>query len=151
MITARCLALSLLLPVMACATEGDDGPGPTPGACTDASSLCVTVKVPDTYAGTPKKIIVGLFESLPPLGPPTGVAAIVDNPPIGAGMPYDLEAHDVMPPGDWFVYIVLYDVAGGNFQPVADIDYVVESPDKLTIGDDPLNMPAMDLALFTGP
>ena len=129
-----------------CASDGDDAPIGD-GACTEPGSLCATLRVPADYTATPVKIIVGLYESLPPLGPPNGVAAVIEMPTISPTQPYALEARDVMPAGDWYLYIALYNQGGGQFQPVPGIDYVVQTSDKVPVGGGALNMPEMTFAV----
>ena len=147
--TLALVALGFATSLTAACTDDPGGSTGTDGPCAAKASLCVTLSVPDDYAKTPVKVIVGLFEHLPPEGPPNGIAAIVENPVIGPGAPLALQASNVMPAGDWFVYAVLYDEGGGKYQPVADVDYVVESTEPFHIGERAVNMPAMALSLFT--
>ena len=146
---AVALSLSLFGAAACTADSGGDDDALTTGPCTDAASICTKLHVPDDYAGTPTKVIVGLYDALPPAGPPNGIAAVIENPTIGVGMTMDIEATDVMPAGDWFLYVVLYDEGGGEYQPVANVDYVVQTEGKVHVGDEPLNMPDMTVSLYT--
>ncbi len=152
MISIRLLVVIVLAACVGC-TDADTGTGPEPrpGDCTDPASICVTLHLPADYVGTPKKIIAGLYERLPPPGPPIGVAAIVEQPPITPGTPYTLHAADVMPAGEYYVYVVLYDVAGGNFQPVPNVDYIAETGGARTVGGAAVNLDDLTFALYRGP
>lgn len=141
------MALGLGLALAACGggddVMGGDGDGDATDRCTSTASLCVDLFVPEDYAGTPRQIIAGFFESLPPQGPPLVVAALVEDPVIGVDASFELTATDLTDPGDYFLYIVLYNEGGGEFVPEAGIDYTVETSSKLRFGEDAVNMPDM--------
>jgi len=135
------------MPLGGCGSDGGDDQ-PADGPCTANKSMCMTLHVPDDYAATPVKIIAGFYDSLPPSGPPAGVAKIVDNPAIAAGMPFEFEADEMMTSGDYFVYVVLYNEGGGNFVPVSGVDYVVQSASKVHVGGGPVNLGDMTVSLY---
>lgn len=125
------------------ATMADSG---TPLRCTAANSLCADLSVPDDFAQTPSKIIVGLYESLPPQGPPLGILAIIeDGIELGAGMPHELTLDDVDQSGNYFVYVALYNEGGGTFQPVPGVDYIGTTASKVSFKGDALNLGAIEL------
>lgn len=110
------------LAVAACGSEDDGGMTPDTGPCTEPHSMCATLHVPDDYAATPVKVIVAMYEQLPPVGPPSDVAAIIEQVAIGPDLPYELELDGMMAEGDYFIYIALYNEGGGTFQPVVGVD-----------------------------
>ncbi len=141
-------ALCLTAALGAC-TGGDDGDDDvSAGPCTDAKSMCMTLHVPDDFSGTPVKIIAGFYEELPPVGPPVGVAAIVEDPAIAPGAPFEFKAEDMMTSGTYFVYVVLYNEGGGNFVPVSGIDFTTQTPTKVRVGSGPVNLGDMTVALY---
>jgi hypothetical protein len=116
--------------------------------CTAAKSLCVQLSVPDDYEGTPRQLIMGLFDRLPPVGPPAGVLALIDSPRIGVGFPLDIKVEDIAQSGEYFIYAALYNQGGGMFVPEPGIDYTAQSPAKVSVGRDPVNLADMTLAVL---
>ncbi len=145
--------VGLGLSLVACGESGDTGAadsGTALSRCSETSSLCVDLHVPDDFVGTPRQLIAGLFESLPPQGPPLVVISIVDQPVIAPGQHYELTATELSEedpadylPGDYYVYVVLYNQGGGQFVPVAGIDYTVETTAKRRVGEAAVNLPDM--------
>jgi len=96
--------------------------------CAEASVLCVALVVPEDYAGSPRNLFVGLYDSLPPAGPPTIFLMDEDAPEFVPGEAIYLSLHDDVPDtGEYFVYSVLYDQNGGEWMPEPGIDYVATS------------------------
>jgi hypothetical protein len=151
------MAVGLAAALAACGGSdgGDGGGGPDAGAaddfCTEPGSVCAHLHAPADFTGTPRQIIAGLYESLPPQGPPLVVVTIDDDPAIGIDQVYDMVADeiDLDEPGTYYIYIVLYVEGGGQFVPEPGIDYVVQTEAKVRVGDDPVNLSDMVFSLAT--
>jgi len=115
--------------------------------CTAANSLCVTLNVPPSYSGSPKRFFVGLYNSLPPMGPPNESLPEVPSPTVVAGAPYPLEINNVTAQGNYHLYVVLYDDAGGSFLPESGVDYVASTPSTLTFNGGPVNAGSLGLVV----
>ena len=134
-LTPICLGLALT----ACNStpEGDSGVAEmTPDisaleqeySCDEASVLCVALAVPETYAGDPRNLFVGLYDSLPPAGPPTVFLMDEDAPEFVPGDVIELSLRDDVPDsGEYFIFSGLYDQNGGEWMPEPGIDYVATS------------------------
>ena len=119
--------------------------------CTSDAAVCLSVVVPADYAGTPVNLLVALYDTLPPMGPPSAVLAQVPMPDIAVGMPLDVQVFDVANQGDYFVYVALFMEGGGMFQPVVDIDYVGSTAAAVTVGGAGVDVGPIDLALYAAP
>jgi len=119
--------------------------------CTSDAAVCLSVVVPADYAGTPVNLLVALYDTLPPMGPPSAVLAQVPMPDIAVGMQLDVQVFDVANQGDYFVYVALFMEGGGMFQPVVDIDYVGSTAAAVTVGGAGVDVGPIDLALYAAP
>ena len=99
--------------------------------CTAENEVCFDIKIPDDYPGGALNMTVGLFSSLPPLGPPTIFPPhAIEAPTFEAGQTY--RSKQTIPAdkqGMYQAYIVLYMPDGGleSWIPVAGVDYTVSS------------------------
>ncbi len=134
-----------LLSLAACGGTEPDGFGD--GPCVDDGSMCATLHLPADFVGEPVKIIAGMYERVPPDGPPIDVAALMEMPAIEIGSPLEMEARDMQVSGSYFVYIALYVEGGGNFVPVPGVDYVWQSEQKFTFGGGPINLGDVEFEL----
>ena len=105
---------------------GDTGQKATiPTTCTETGTLCVTLNVPEGYAGDPREVNGGFYTSLPPAGPPTHALTAHDPGTVKAEGEIHLHWNENVPAkGDFHLYLVLYDKKGGTFIPEAGVDYV---------------------------
>ena len=97
--------------------------------CDSEKTLCTTLKIPESLPETPEKLVVGLFLSLPPLGPPDVFPPFsIDNPELPLGSEFNV-LMDANAEGEYQVFAVLYMPGGGlvSWQPVAGVDYVAQS------------------------
>ena len=97
--------------------------------CESDQTVCTTLKIPENLPETPEKLVVGLFLSLPPLGPPDVFPPFsVDTPELDLGGEFDV-LMDANAEGEYQVFAVLYMPGGGlaSWQPVAGVDYVAQS------------------------
>ena len=96
------------------------------GVCGEDDTLCLTLMVPASLNETPDKLIIGLYKSLPPMGPPDIFPPFsVDMPAMPSGGTLDVVL-SVTPPGTDQVYAVVYMPGGGveSWQAMSGIDYV---------------------------
>jgi len=94
--------------------------------CLADNTLCVTLQIPETVQETPELLIVGLYKSLPPMGPPDVFPPFsLEAPELVAGEDLELVL-DVNATGDHQIYAVLYMPGGGaaSWQPMSGVDHV---------------------------
>ena len=97
--------------------------------CGDDNTVCTELLFPEGVQEQPEKLVVALYKSLPPLGPPDVFPpTMVDTPdiPFGDSMEVLIDAPVT---GEYFVYAVLYMPGGGatSWQPVPGVDFVATS------------------------
>jgi hypothetical protein len=113
---------------------GDGGGGGDAAACTAAGELCASFLLPDGFQGTPTKLIVTLYETLPAAGPPDKILKLEANPQITVGTPYAIKATGVTEVGSYRMLAVLYMPGGGSTVPTPDVDYDVASEALMLTG-----------------
>jgi hypothetical protein len=99
--------------------------------CDEEYSMCGHLSLPDSLAGQPRELLIALFSSLPPQGPPDAVLMRVDTPSLGKGEFYPIRVQPVLESGEYYIYVSLYMEGGGEYQPMAGVDYVGATPAKL--------------------
>ena len=107
-------------------TFGEELAESGPQTCESEGTLCVTLQIPEALSETPEKLVIGLYESLPPLGPPDVFPPYsVDAPEVTPGetMKVILDANAT---GVHQIYAVLYMPGGGaaSWQPLSGVDHV---------------------------
>jgi hypothetical protein len=87
----------------------------------------VALKVPATYTGTARELVVVAVKHVPVAGPPDSILFLQNTPAITAGgtvePPLDTSALD----GDFYVVAVLYQDGGGQFSPKSGVDFVAQT------------------------
>lgn len=131
-----CLAISA---VAACGSDGEDS-DPSVPVCPDGANLCANIFVPDDYAGTPRQLTVGLFETATVAGPPADIAALIDTPKVSVEEPFYLVAEDIASEGDFYIFVALYNEGGGTFQPVPGVDHVFMTDAAFTFSGEPVDL-----------
>jgi len=116
-------------------------------ACERDGDVCARIRVPAGFTGTPRQLLVGLYDSLPPLGPPASLLAQVDDPEIGPDEPFVLEVDSFPDTGQLYVYVALYMEGGGTFVPVAGVDYVGQSDAPFAFDGSAVDLGDLTLAL----
>ncbi len=99
---------------------------PEDRTCETDGSLCLTLKVPESLSETPEKLVVALYRSLPPLGPPDVFPPFsIDTPDLTPGGTFDV-LMDAGATGTYQVYAVFYMPGGGlaSWQAAAGVDYI---------------------------
>ncbi len=125
-------------------------PGGNTGACTAAGELCFDVTMPVDYAGGAERLVVTMYDSLPPSGPPSALGVEIQNPTLTGNSPFSVKVPDLTLNGSYYLYVIAYMPGGGEWMPSEGIDYVGSS-NVLTFGDGPINMTApIDLTLLGG-
>lgn len=97
--------------------------------CESDNTLCTTVQIPESLTETPEKLVLALYKSLPPLGPPDVFPPFsIDAPELTPGEPLEIMM-DANASGTYQVYVVAYMPGGGlaSWQALAGVDYVGRS------------------------
>lgn len=118
--------------------------------CSDASVFCVSLVVPEDYSGSPRNLFVGLYDALPPAGPPTIFLMDEDAPEIIPGDAISLALRDDVPEtGEYFLFSVLYDQNGGEWMPLPGIDYVATSEEAYVFDGQGLDIGEVSFELYS--
>jgi len=119
--------------------------------CEQDSVFCVALVVPEDYAGNPRNLFVGLYDSLPPLGPPTVFLFDEDAPDFTPGEAIEMYLQDDVPDsGEYFLFSVLYDQGGGEWMPEPGIDYVATSDAPYVFDGQGLDVGEVNFSLYAG-
>ena len=125
-----------------------------------ASSAVVRLSMPDDFDQAVTKLVVTLASEVPVIGMPVALLAIVDNVDndgdgrldvdqiLNADSDVVLTFDDVGLTGDYHVVAAVYVEGGGEFQPVAGLDYLAAS-EPLQFGAGPVDT-ELELAVYTG-
>jgi hypothetical protein len=109
----------------------------------------LNLTAPGDLTGTPRQLVVALFDSLPPAGPPSGgVLAQQNNPTVTKGQTISLSDDISTIKGDYFLLAVLYMVGGGTFSPKKGVDYTASSPSKISFTGKAIDLGTLPLALY---
>ena len=110
-------------------TFGEVSADPETQTCGSDDTLCLSVLIPEDLTEIPEKMLVALYRTLPPLGPPDVFPPYsVDEPMLTPRTTVSVQL-DAAVTGTYQVYAVLYMPGGGlsSWQPVTGIDYVAQS------------------------
>ena len=110
-------------------TYGETIEPPSERTCESDETLCATVVIPEDLSETPEKMLVALYSSLPPLGPPDVFPPYsVDEPSLTPSSSVDVML-EAAAEGSYQVYAVLYMPGGGlaSWRPMPGVDYVAQS------------------------
>jgi len=148
---------SLLFGVTACSgSQGldsgnlDDSSAYRESLCSEVSTLCLSLRIPEDHVGTPRSLFVGLVDSLPPLGPPNIYLMDEDSPKFEAGEALFFSLTDDVPDtGEYYIYSVLYDINGGEWVPKLGVDYVATSESSYRFDGQGLDVGEIPFALYT--
>ena len=109
------------------------------------TSLVATVSLPDTFDSTITKLMFTLAAELPVTGAPAAILATIDNVDadgdglldvdqiLGPGQDFIFTMEDVGVSSSYHVIATLYVEGGGQYQPVAGVDYMASS-EKVALG-----------------
>ena len=155
----RTLSLSaLILGATACSgSQGldsgnlEDSSAYRESICSEASTLCVSLRIPEDHVGTPRSLFVGLVDSLPPAGPPNIYLMDEENPEFEPGEVLFFSLNDDVPDtGEYYIYSVLYDINGGEWVPMLGVDYVATSESSYLFDGQGLDVGEIAFELYTG-
>ena len=109
------------------------------------TSLVATVSLPETFDSTITKLMFTLAAELPVTGAPAAILATIDNVDadgdglldvdqiLGPGQDFIFTMEDVGVSSSYHVIATLYVEGGGQYQPVAGVDYMASS-EKVALG-----------------
>ena len=118
--------------------------------CSETSTLCLSLGIPEDHTGTPRNLFVGLVDSLPPAGPPNIYLFEEDDPDINAGESMFLALNEDVPDtGEYYVYSVLYDINGGEWVPKLGVDYVATSESSYSFNGQGIDIGSIQFALYS--
>ncbi len=124
----------------------------------DAFGITATVTLPDGFTGTPDKIGSHFYVTEDVSTIPNAIGELFEDPEIAAGGSLEYKSHAMQlmtpdPPdvGDYYVVIILYVEGGGGGGPVpipvTGVDYQGASAEMFTIGEGPVDVGTIELAL----
>ena len=159
-----CLVLAACAPEPTSEEAGTEADGPTVVEsnddevtemeeydCEEAAVLCVDLMVPADYAGNPRNLFVGLYDSLPPIGPPTVFLFDEDAPDFTPGEAIEMSLREDVPEsGEYYLFSVLYDQAGGEWMPEPGIDYVATSTEPYSFDGQGKDIGEVPFSLYDG-
>ena len=120
---------------------------PSEDTCDLEYSACGSLNIPASFDGTPRELLIALFSSLPPQGPPNLILARIASPSLGANERYPIRVHPFLETGEYFVYVSLYMDGGGEFQPVPGVDYIGQTPTKINFDGVALDFGEIEMVL----
>ena len=169
--TLSLLFMSLCLSFGACADEvtpSDDGapfagevePGSGPVSdgpeipevtvCGEDYSLCGHVMVPGNLGGSPRSLVVALYTSLPPMGPPSAVLTQIEAPSLNAGEQYPVRIYPMLEKGEYFIWVNLYMEGGGEWMPINGVDYTGASAGSVVLDGESFQFDDIYLDIASG-
>ena len=103
--------------------------------------------MPSDMTGTPRSMAISLYDTLEPAGPPNVTVIEIDSPDVTAGEPFELEFSPLIATGEYYVWIFLYMEGGGEWAPVAGIDYFGHTGSTLVFDGQPVIFPDIALSM----
>jgi hypothetical protein len=134
-------------------TSDDDAGGVA--ASVDASSAgkvpandaTIVLTIPSTFTGTTRELDVVVTPTVPIAGPPAGILFQAKSPAITAGQPVTLHGDTTGVSGKYYVVVVLYMEGGGQFSPMAGVDYEAQSSSAVTFEGTAIDLGTLPMAL----
>ena len=118
--------------------------------CQEDYSVCGQLLIPNDLTGTPRSLVVALYDSVPPAGPPAGIVTEIESPAINSGETYSIEEQPVLFTGEYFIWVNLYMEGGGEWAPVNDVDFTAYTPSTVIFDGSPIRFDDMTMELATG-
>ncbi len=118
--------------------------------CGEVNSLCGHVVVPQNLQGAPRALVVALYPSLPPMGPPSAIVAEIDAPSLEAGEQYPVRIHPLLETGEFFIQVSLYMEGGGQWTPINGVDYTGASSNSVVLDGQSFEFDDIYLDLASG-
>ena len=129
--------------------SGADGSmdAPTTLDAAPAAKATLKVKVPSTYTGNARQLVVVVEPSLPPMGPPAGILLQENAPTVTAGATLHADGDPAGLSGDYYVLVVLFMQGGGTQAPKSGVDHLATSAAKVHFDGNAVDLGELDLAL----
>lgn len=109
----------------------------------------LNLTAPTDLMGTPRQLVVALFDSLPPAGPPSGgILVQKDKPSVTPGQTLMLSDDVSTVKGDYFVLAILYMQGGGTFSPKKGVDYTAQTASKVTFTGKAIDLGNLTFKLY---
>ena len=125
----------------ATATPETNAPAePEDVTCDAPGEICLSVNAPAGLSGTPDRLSVNFFSSLPPMGPPDIFGTELKSPDFSSGEPITIRSTSITKTGNYYAYIVLYMPDGGEWMPESGIDYIGSSAEPLNLTGDQITI-----------
>ena len=114
-------------------------------------SVTATVLVPPGFSDTPVSLYVGYLDGWEATET-AGDGFDMDDPPIGDGVPLEIEGDQAGLAGEYIIVVVLYVEGGtpdGEGWPTEGVDYVWYTEE--TLGAGPIDLGNVTVQVYTGP
>ena len=108
--------------------------------CSDPSTICLTVKMPDTIPGPPTHLAVGYYKVVP-VKTPAEARGVLQAPALVAGQEFRLKIQDGGLRGDYYPVVLVYMPGGGDIIAVDNLDYTAEATQTYHFDGTALNVP----------
>ena len=118
--------------------------------CQDDYAFCGRVSMPNDFQGEARQLVVALYDSIPPAGPPQHILLELDNPEVAAGELHQVVVHPVLVTGDYYIWVNLYMEGGGEWVPVNDVDYTGASAGLVSFDGSSLTFDDISLSAASG-
>ena len=112
-----------------------------------AAKASLALRVPSTYTGTARQIVMVVEPTLPPMGPPAAILLQENAPTVTAGATLSVAGDPSGVTGDYYVLVVLFMQGGGTQAPKSGVDYVATSAAKVHFDGTSVDLGTLDLAL----
>ena len=128
---------------------GDADAEPDP-FCDQDYALCGDVLIPHPFDQGAELIAIGLYRSLPPMGPPYSVVIREEDPVVNAGGRFKLRMHPVLEDGELYLWVSLLTDGSTSVLPRYGKDFTAFTEEPLTFGGSPVVFEDLRLAPFEG-
>ena len=118
-------------PETAAITTGDEIADAS--VCDEVYSFCGNLYVPQSLTGDVRQLVVALYKEIPPTGSPDLVVTQIDNPTVVAGEKYPIRIYPFLDSGEYYIWVNMYMMDGGEYQPVNDVDYTGHSEEMVML------------------
>lgn len=108
-------------------------------ACSEAHTVCLTVKMPDTMPGAPTHLAVGYYKVVP-VGTPAEARGVLQMPPLVAGQQFRLKVQDGGLVGNFYPVVLVYMPGGGDIIAVDNLDYTAEATQTYPFNGSAMNV-----------
>lgn|GEM_PF-2249579 len=118
--------------------------------CSQDFALCGDVLIPHPFEQGTELIAIGLYRSLPPMGPPYSVVIREEAPKIEAGGRFKLRMHPVLEEGELYLWVSLLTEGSVSVLPRRWDDFTGFTPEPLSFDGGPVVFEDIRLVPFEG-